>query len=759
MRESTVEKHLRRITVLVVVISLAIFGVGGIVTFSLNRLQQEEFDHRIRGEVEAYKEELGQKIQADFQTMCTLAAFLEFNQGLDKENFSRGLLESSNHNNFIRMGYFNQNGRGIRVTKGEDIETDIHIEDISSQTQEIIYTALEGKEAFFGVSYDEGLKKEVMGYAVPVYRSGEIIGALVATELTDSLKKILVGDEIFGGNGFIQLIDSEGNYVLPYEEKSIYSGNYFSEEEKSYMKDRMSKGESFFTSVKYNGNMYRIYIEKAGIQDWSLFGVEAVSASNKFTNQMILISRIAFSLILAVVILLIFYGYRLLKKNNRDLIRYAYYDALTGAYNSEKFQQVLAEVMNGQEAWALAGLNIRQFKFINEIFGRNQADSLLCHVKNVLEKSIEEGECFCRNSGDMFLMLFKSTDKKIIQEKIRKIMSQISAFSINWRRNYEIQMYCGVSMIPRGGKKDTATMQTTHTMFALEKARNLPQNGIWFYDMELHQEEVRQNYVESHMNQALESGEFKMYLQPKFDLKTGKLAGAEALVRWIPEDGKVIYPGQFIPIFERNGFCATLDIYMMEQVCRQLRQWMDEKIPIIPISVNQTKILFYEADYPERMEKLVKKYQVPAKWITLEILERLAMENIDELNQVICSLKKIGFRISMDDFGSGYSSLNTLGNLNIDELKLDKGFLKGLEGTDCQRKKIVIEHIIELSKSLDISTVAEGVETEENRRIVRELGCDYGQGYFYCRPVSVEEFNERYMKKGEMQFGREELFV
>lgn len=170
---------------------------------------------------------------------------------------------------------------------------------------------------------------------------------------------------------------------------------------------------------------------------------------------------------------------------------------------------------------------------------------------------------------------------------------------------------------------------------------------------------------------------------------------------------------------------------------------------MIPISVNQSKILFYEADYVERMETLIRKYQVPASWITLEILEGLAMENIDKLNQVIVSLKKIGFRISMDDFGSGYSSLNTLGNLRIDELKLDKGFLQELEGADHKRQKIIIEHIIDLSKSLKISTVAEGIETEENRRMVRDLGCDLGQGYYYCRPVSAGEFNEKYMKKGE----------
>lgn len=749
MKEGTIEKHLKRMTVLVVVISLVILGAGGIVTLSLNRVRQEGIDNRIQGEVESYKEDLEQKIQTDFQIVYTLAAFLEFNQGLDKENFSRGLLESNNHNNFVRMGYFSKNGRGVRVTRGKDMETDVTLEEISPCMQEIVRSAWEGAEAFSGISYDEKLEKDVIGYAVPVYRNGEIIGALVATEAADSLREMLNGETIFAGNGYIRLVDSQGNYVLSYEEDSVFSGDYFSAEEKERIEETLQEGGNCFTSVRYNGNLFRIYIAATDIRDWNLFGIESVNEVNRFTSQMILITRIAFSLVLAVVILLVFYGYRALKKKNRELIQYAYYDPLTGAYNSEKFQQELTEVMKGQEAWALAGMNIRQFKFINEIFGRNQADSLLCHVKEAMENNMEEGEYFCRNSADMFLMLLKTSDKKIIQERIRKIMGDISAFSANWRRNYEIQMYCGISLIPAGGKKDTATMQTTHTMFALEKARTLPRNSIWFYDLKLHQEEILQNYVESHMNQALEAGEFKMYLQPKFELKTGKLVGAETLVRWIPEDGKVIYPGQFIPIFERNGFCAALDMYMTEQVCRQLRRWRDENGQVVPVSVNQSKILFYEADYVERMEKLIKKYQVPAEWITLEILEGLAMENIDKLNQVILRLKKIGFRISMDDFGSGYSSLNILGNLRIDELKLDKGFFKELEGADRRRQMIIIEHIIEISKSLKISTVAEGIETEGDQQMVRDLDCDYGQGYYYCRPVPVEEFNEKYMKKGE----------
>lgn len=173
-----------------------------------------------------------------------------------------------------------------------------------------------------------------------------------------------------------------------------------------------------------------------------------------------------------------------------------------------------------------------------------------------------------------------------------------------------------------------------------------------------------------------------MYLQPKIDLTSGRLGGAEALVRWTTGTGRMLYPDQFIPLFEQNGFSVSLDLYMVECACKQLRAWLDQGIQPPPLSVNQSKLLLFEADYIQNLERLIERYQIPASWITLEILEGLALENAGELNARISQLQATGFRISMDDFGSGYSSLNTLNSLQIDELKLDRGFPHGGGGQE-----------------------------------------------------------------------------
>ena len=248
------------------------------------------------------------------------------------------------------------------------------------------------------------------------------------------------------------------------------------------------------------------------------------------------------------------------------------------------------------------------------------------------------------------------------------------------------------------------------------------------------------------MQTALENEEFKLFLQPKYDLKNNQLVGAEALVRWQKPDGTYRYPGEFIPLFEANGFCFKLDMYMVNMVCRQLRQWIDLGMDPIPISINQSKLLFFNRNYVNDLLQVVNSYQIPPSLITLEILEGVAMDSLEEINQRIEELHSKGFKVSMDDFGSGYSSLNMLYQLKIDELKLDRAFLQKVSNGDDKRRTIILEHIISIAKELGIYTVAEGIETEYDQETMRMLHCDYGQGYFYNKPICAKEFSALFVK-------------
>lgn len=755
MSEKQLMRRLRKITAVVVVISILLFLGGGFITSSLGRVQKDTMTTQMISEAEEYKANVLRKIKMDQQTLQTLASFFRFSNTIsmiDTDAFANGLYESNRHNSFIQMGYFTEDGDGIRVTVDREIKKNVRMEDLEEELQASIGEAWQGESAVSRVYEDARTGEKVFSYAVPVYQGDEITGVLTAKDSIEAFEDILDDKTAMNGYGYVHMIGKEGDFLIRSQNKvvdknvkNIFDENYIADEEKAKIRKAIDRDESVFSKFRYEGTSYQIYLNPVGMNGWYLFCVDTMQGVNAPIYQMIDVTRLIFIGVLCLSVFLLIYGYRMLRKNHRQLIELAYYDSLTGAYNTVRFMQEMREAFAGPEQYNVCVLNIHQFKFINEIFGRAQGDKLLCHISHVLKESVNSGEYFCRDTGDFFWIVLKGQDEEATGRRLYKMMEKISSFSLSRHHNYQIMLYCGVAV-----RRDdsSAEMMMTHAMFALQTARGTDRNNVWFYDVELHKQETLQNYIESHMHQALKDKEFRMFLQPKMDMRTGKLGGAEALVRWIPKDGTIIYPNQFIPLFESNGFCSSLDMYMVENVCRKIREWIDAGITPVPISVNQSKILFYEEDYVENLCAVLERYRIPGDLITLEILEGLAAGNIDELNEKIDQLKEKGFRISMDDFGSGYSSFNTLGKLHIDELKMDRVFLSAITGKEDERQKIIMAQVVDLAKKLRISTVAEGVETKENETLIRTLGCGYGQGYYYSRPIDEDEFDRKYMEKG-----------
>ncbi|WP_138373610.1 MULTISPECIES: EAL domain-containing protein [Oscillospiraceae] len=755
MSEKQLMRRLRKITAVVVVISILLFLGGGFITSSLGRVQKDTMTTQMISEAEEYKANVLRKIKMDQQTLQTLASFFRFSNTIsmiDTDAFANGLYESNRHNSFIQMGYFTEDGDGIRVTVDREIKKNVRMENLEEELQASIGEAWQGESAVSRVYEDARTGEKVFSYAVPVYQGDEITGVLTAKDSIEAFEDILDDKTAMNGYGYVHMIGKEGKFLIRSKNKvvnrrveSIFDGNYITEAEKEKIREAIDNDESVFSKFRYQGTAYQIYLNPIGLNGWYLFCVDTMQGVNAPIYQMINVTRAIFIGVLCLSVFLLIYGYRMLRKNHKQLIELAYYDSLTGAYNTVRFMQEMKDALSGPEKYSVCVLNIHQFKFINEIFGRAQGDKLLCHISQVLKESVNLGEYFCRDTGDFFWMILKGQNEEAIRERLYEMMEKISRFSLSQHHNYQIMIYCGVAV-----RRDdsSAEMMMTHAMFALQTAKGTDRNNVWFYDVELHKQETLQNYIESHMHQALKDKEFRMFLQPKMDMRTGKLGGAEALVRWIPKDGTIIYPNQFIPLFESNGFCSSLDMYMVENVCRKIREWIDAGITPVPISVNQSKILFYEEDYVENLCAVLERYRIPGDLITLEILEGLAAGNIDELNEKIDQLKEKGFRISMDDFGSGYSSFNILGKLHIDELKMDRVFLSAITGKEDERQKIIMAQVVDLAKKLRISTVAEGVETKENETLIRTLGCGYGQGYYYSRPIDEDEFDRKYMEKG-----------
>lgn len=421
------------------------------------------------------------------------------------------------------------------------------------------------------------------------------------------------------------------------------------------------------------------------------------------------------------------------------------YDALTGAYNGGEFRSLLGLACKQKIPMVLVALNLRNFKYINETYGLTTADKFLCGIKRCLDSIQQPGEFFCRQSADVFYLALRETEPEQAMARIETLRDRIQQTATTLLGQYPVSIYCGIVQTATAPEPFSASAKHNYMMAALAQAKKSKKENVCVYDQELHKIEQVRLYAESNMHRALEQEEFKLYLQPKIDLSTGLLIGAEALVRWQTHDRGMLFPDQFIPLFEENGFCVQLDLYMVEQACKQLRRWMDEGMAPTNISVNQTRLLFASEGYVKKLLAITEKYDVSPQYITLEILESLVLDHVDHINTCIEELRAAGFRISMDDFGSGYSSLNTLGRLKIDELKLDRLFLMGAaKDTDGSQRKIMA-CILELAKQLHISTVAEGVETQENEQMMVQLCCNYGQGYYYSRPLTIEDFERDFL--------------
>ena len=753
--KTSLQKRSRKITAVAVVVSMILLAGGSLIHVLLQDILESTTDSRIRMAAAEYKSNLLRLVENDIQILQTLESFWEERDIVDEEELAGKLREVTEKNDFPGMAYFGKDV-GILIAAGKENETGVSYETLPEPMQEALARAGEGETAISDIYDSENMGREIFVVCVPVTVDGELRGVLAAADLASRVGELFSEQFIPNGYSYVHLIGNDGMFrvrsresSIPEDMEDIFSSPNLTDRVKESIRAVMEEEESGMFMFRRGNTRYKLFLEPVGLNGWYLLCVNPLKEVVGSIYWIITGTQAVFILILAFCLLVIVSGFRLLRNNNRQLIQAAYVDPLTESCNLPGFTKKMEEACGRNEEFSVAVLNIYQFKFINEIFGRQQADQLLRYIGGLLGKELAPEEFYGRATGDFFYLFLMSTDRREIEERIHKIMRRIKDAPFLQRSSYHVLFYCGVTGTQgqeRNG--DLSSRMMTQVMFALDKAGETHQDNVWFYDIQLHEKEKRENYIESHMHQALENGEFRLYLQPKINLKDGSLAGAEALVRWITDEGKMMFPNDFIPLFEKNGFCTRLDMYMMECACRHIHHWMECGIRPVPISVNHSRLLFYEEEYPERLKELVDRYEIPAGLITLEILEGLAIGNVEEMNERISLLHKAGFRISMDDFGAGYSSLNVMGALKIDELKLDRAFLMEVSQGNNLRQKAVMEMVIALTRRLRIATVAEGVETKEDEALIRELGCDAGQGYYYSRPVSAEEFDGRFIGAG-----------
>ena len=588
------------------------------------------------------------------------------------------------------------------------------------------------KNGFLGEqsTFKQKNKNYKLTYIVPVYgNENQIVGVLCADSslkpYTDLMRK-----SISGGN----------LYITDFKDFYGIQKNLESNEVLAVIKN-MNLSENVNGLIGVKGQEHGIVVKKIGIQGWYLCYVNSAKSLNYSMYVMSRTTNYVLMLFVIVVILLLWIAYRMMVKNNEEMEKLAYTDQLTGAVSFARFTQLVRIYALKNNNYSLVSLNLRRFKFMNEILGRDKSDDFLCRIVTCIKPMLKKDEIICRDSADVFYMLLIDTDENVISNRIHAIFNSIRQNTKDFC--YEYELCCGVI----SNSTYSFEQMLTNVMFALAQSKEMASENICFFDEEVHKKKEFENFVESNMQQALDSNRFEMVSQPKVDLDTNLVVSAEALVRWKLEDGTYLPPSSFVGIFEKNRFCSKLDFYMLRKAIQQIRKWIDMGIQPVNISVNQSKIVFYHENYISELQSLLKEYDVSASYITLEVLEGTVIEDFKLFNQILLEVKKLGFSVSLDDFGSGYSSLNVLSKLNIDELKIDRIFLHIDSELENKKTKWILEAIINIAKKSNIRVVVEGVESIEDDRFIRCIGANVGQGYYYSRPLSIDAFNDLIHKK------------
>lgn len=413
----------------------------------------------------------------------------------------------------------------------------------------------------------------------------------------------------------------------------------------------------------------------------------------------------------------------------------ATYDELTGIYNKQAFYTKTKEMLldNPDKNFDLLRINIERFKVLNDLFGESTGDKLLRYIGKFL-KEINLPLCVSgRLYADNFVVCYEA-GKGDSRRMINTLQMVADSFAINNRTILSFGLYrIDDKTLPVSVMCDRANM-------ALWKAKGNFKNPYCEYDEKMRQQVLKEQKIINAMEMAIQNKEFTLYLQPKYNIEKGTIIGAEALVRWISQENGFISPGDFIPVFENNGFVYEVDKFIWEESCRYLRKWLDEGWEVHPISVNVSRIDLYDPKLVKHLVDLREKYQLPSQYLELEITESAYTEDPEQIITITRQLREAGFVILMDDFGTGYSSLNMLKDIQIDVLKLDMGFLKSSDYS--AKGGNILTAILKMAESLKMQTIAEGVETKEQVEFLKSIGCKYVQGFYYSKPLPVGEFEK-----------------
>lgn len=719
-------------SVVIIAISLLLFVcIAVFYVASLKDTLQDELRNSLAQTAESTGWIIEENINSEIKTISSIASMLGNNPSTDSKVLVEDLMDTLEDTDFLRFG--------VADLEGNCYTTDHYSFDVS--TRDYFQASLKGKSVFSKTFEDVVGKKNINVFSSPIYHDGVITNILFASVETERLSnKLLI--QTYDGKGFSEVANADGTIIIRSDSKSkkqtissISELEFLHGFEVSEMKNSKEGVAEFLTPGKEE--RYLAYY-RLSFNDWYILSIVPNNVVGAKINHFLTMAIITWLILAVVFVAILCYIYLSRIKSDKKMNELIFYDELTKHYNYNRFRMKTQEILDRHEGihYSLVDIDVKDFKMFNEFYGYQGGDFLLKSIMEACKAVCTKEEACSRISADRFILLLKTRNKKELIQRIKRIIQlveeEITASFNMFNLNYKV----GIYLIE---ESDTEFSKCHDRCTYAKKRIYNSSESLSFFSKEMYEVQLSEKKMESLMEEALTNKEFEVYLQPKVTLSDHRIHSAEALVRWNSPIYGLIPPDRFIPLFEQNGFLERLDMYMLQSVCQILETWKQKGYAPIVISVNLSRVYLFKPHFVKRLIGCVNQFHVDPGQIQFEITESVIFDRSEELKSIILQLKANGFSVAMDDFGSGYSSLNMLKDIPIDVMKLDQGFFR-FASDNLDRSKKIIESVIMLAKGLQIHTVAEGVEKAGEVAFLETVGCDEVQGYYYSKPLPYPAF-------------------
>lgn len=731
---------------IVIIIFVTLVGTG----MYFNMLYNSFKDEITSTLAELANEKVGalqDRVQTKLDVVENLALLIGRQEILNQVTVVTNLGEIVENNEFKRMG--------IIFPSGDVYTTDnVHA---SLADREYFKQSMKGKTVISDCiedRFEEGGSINV--YSAPILRNKNVQGVLYGASDVSNFQSVLETVN-FEGRGYSYLVKADGTILVASKSAEVKSDadNIFtvmtevSNRNQNVLSELMNKMEAmengYLSFWNKNSEKY-LYYSPLEIHDWYLLTIVPSSLVNERLSFVMQWYFVFGGVILLTVILLALYIQHMQTLHQKKVEALAYIDPLTGGRTATKFRIDASEVIKSASdgTYAVVSLDVDKFKYINNLFGFEEGNEVIKIIDRVLKDNMSAGELYGHKDADNFFILLKMRDKSSLILRLERISNQVKELCEERVKRVEIILSMGVYQIEN--KDMPIEDQIDNAQLPRKSIKGIHNIEYAFYDESLKKTLLYEKDIENRMADAIRKKDFVVFYQPKYYAADARLSGAEALVRWKKKDGVYLPPGDFIPVFEKNGFIVELDKYVFETVCKDLKIWIDEigLENVKPVSINLSRLHLYNHDLVEEYCAIQQKYNIPPYLLQLELTESVLFDNTSEMLVIIDQFHKKGFDILMDDFGSGYSSLNMLKDVPVDVIKLDKGFIDDL--TSNAKGRRIIESVVVLAQNLSMKVVAEGVETQEQFEFLKNVSCDEIQGYYFAKPMEKSEYEQRLFK-------------